>query len=143
MKPGQSRKGVGDSEEAAAVDLAVAVAIVSCLKNKPIDADTIIIGEVGLGGEVRAAGQIDIRLNEAAKLGFKTAIIPQGNLSMAKKVKGITIHSAASVEEALKKKLRTKVSITPRAKGGKITIEYYDNDSLSRILDELSIFDTA
>jgi hypothetical protein len=48
-----------------------------------------------------------------------------------------------AVEEALKKKLRTKVFISPRAKGGRITIEYYDNDSLSRILDELSIFDTA
>ena len=47
----------------------------------------------------------------------------------------------AAIEEAFKKKLRTKVTLKPLAKGGRITIEYFDDDSLSRILDELSIFD--
>ncbi|NLI15965.1 MAG: ParB/RepB/Spo0J family partition protein [candidate division Zixibacteria bacterium] len=47
----------------------------------------------------------------------------------------------SAVEEAFKKKLRTKVTIKPLAKGGRITIEYFDDDSLSRILDELKIFD--
>jgi len=47
----------------------------------------------------------------------------------------------AAIEEAFKKKLRTKVTIKPLAKGGRIAIEYYDDESLSRILDELSIFD--
>jgi ParB family chromosome partitioning protein len=46
-----------------------------------------------------------------------------------------------AVEEAMKKKLRTKVTISPKGRGGRITIEYYDNDSLSRILDELRVFD--
>lgn len=47
----------------------------------------------------------------------------------------------AAIEEAFKKKLRTKVTLKPLARGGRITIEYFDDDSLSRILDELSIFD--
>jgi ParB family chromosome partitioning protein len=47
----------------------------------------------------------------------------------------------SAIEEAFKKKLRTKVTIKPLAKGGRITIEYFDDDSLSRILDELKIFD--
>jgi ParB family transcriptional regulator, chromosome partitioning protein len=47
----------------------------------------------------------------------------------------------AAIEEAFKKRLRTKVTLKPLAKGGRITIEYFDDDSLSRILDELSIFD--
>jgi ParB family transcriptional regulator, chromosome partitioning protein len=47
----------------------------------------------------------------------------------------------SAIEEAFKKKLRTKVTLKPLVKGGRITIEYFDDDSLSRILDELSIFD--
>jgi ParB family chromosome partitioning protein len=48
----------------------------------------------------------------------------------------------SAIEEAFKKKLRTKVTLKPLAKGGRITIEYFDDNSLSRILDELSIFDS-
>ena len=63
-----------------AVDLAVCVSIASSLLDKVIDNETVIIGEVGLGGEVRSVGHIDKRIQEAQKLGFKTAVIPIGNL---------------------------------------------------------------
>ncbi len=62
-----------------AADLAVCVAIASSLTEKVIDNQAIIIGEVGLDGEIRSVGHIDKRIQEAEKLGFKTAIIPAGN----------------------------------------------------------------
>ncbi|NWF91264.1 MAG: DNA repair protein RadA [Ignavibacteriaceae bacterium] len=62
-----------------AADLAVCVAIASSLTEKVIDNQAIILGEVGLGGEIRSVGHIDKRIQEAEKLGFKTAIIPVGN----------------------------------------------------------------
>ena len=57
-------------------DLAVCMAIVSSLKNKAISANTIIIGEVGLGGEIRPVYQLDKRIDEAIKLNFKHIIVP-------------------------------------------------------------------
>jgi DNA repair protein RadA/Sms len=62
-----------------AIDLAVCCSIASSLLDKVIDSDTVIIGEVGLGGEVRSVGQIDKRIQEAEKLGFKTVLIPSYN----------------------------------------------------------------
>lgn len=62
-----------------AIDLAVCCSIASNLLDKVIDNETVIIGEVGLGGEVRSVGHIDKRIQEAEKLGFKTAIIPSNN----------------------------------------------------------------
>ncbi len=61
-----------------AADLGVAIAIISSLKNRVIDAGALIIGEVGLGGEVRNVGQIRRRVEEAKKLGFNRIILPQG-----------------------------------------------------------------
>jgi DNA repair protein RadA/Sms len=62
-----------------AVDLAVCVSIASSLVDKIVDNQTIIIGEVGLGGEIRSVGHIEKRIAEAKKLGFKTAVVPIGN----------------------------------------------------------------
>jgi DNA repair protein RadA/Sms len=59
-----------------AADLAVAVALVSSLSGVPVPADMVIFGEIGLSGEVRNVGQADHRLKEAAKLGFRHALIP-------------------------------------------------------------------
>jgi len=61
-----------------AADLAMAAAMVSSLLNKPISADRVVMGELGLTGEVRSVGQMDVRLKEAKKLGFKAAITPAG-----------------------------------------------------------------
>ncbi len=60
-----------------AVDLAVAVAIASSFKNVQVDPELAVVGEVGLSGELRSVGQLDRRLNEAAKLGFRRAIYPK------------------------------------------------------------------
>jgi DNA repair protein RadA/Sms len=60
-----------------AADLAIAAAIASSERNLPVRADAVLIGEIGLGGELRMPGQMPARLREAAKLGFKTAIVPK------------------------------------------------------------------
>ncbi len=60
-----------------AIDLAVALAIISAFRNKPISKDTIAIGEIGLGGEVRSVINLEKRVQEAKKLGFKNIIIPK------------------------------------------------------------------
>jgi DNA repair protein RadA/Sms len=60
-----------------AADLAVAAAIASSVKDRPVRAEAVLIGEVGLSGELRTVAQMPARLREAAKLGFKTAIVPR------------------------------------------------------------------
>jgi DNA repair protein RadA/Sms len=62
-----------------ASDLAVCVALASSLRNRPIDALTLVLGEVGLAGEVRAVSQMEVRLTEAAKMGFKRVVMPKGS----------------------------------------------------------------
>ncbi|OWJ67153.1 DNA repair protein RadA [Inquilinus limosus] len=62
-----------------AADLAVAAALLSSLTGVPVPRDTVVFGEIGLSGEIRAVGQGDARLKEAAKLGFAAAIVPQGH----------------------------------------------------------------
>lgn len=68
-----------DIDEPAA-DLAVAVAIASSFRNRPVVADLVLIGEIGLSGELRSVGQLPRRLQEAAKLGFKRAVAPRSSL---------------------------------------------------------------
>lgn len=70
-----------------ALDLAVAAAIISALKNKPLDRQTVIIGEIGLGGEIRQVQNLERRLSEAEKLNFSTAIIPAAKLLKNFKIK--------------------------------------------------------
>jgi DNA repair protein RadA/Sms len=62
-----------------ASDLAVCVALVSSLRNRPVPPQTLILGEVGLAGEVRAVAQVEPRLAEAAKMGFKRVVLPSGS----------------------------------------------------------------
>ena len=59
-----------------AADLAVALAVVSSFKDRPVEATTVAVGEIGLSGELRSVGQLDRRLNEAARLGFTRMVIP-------------------------------------------------------------------
>ena len=66
--------GLKISEPAA--DLAVAMAVISSLTNKPLPADMAVFGEIGLSGEIRAVSQPNLRLKEARKLGFASAITP-------------------------------------------------------------------
>jgi DNA repair protein RadA/Sms len=60
-----------------AADLSVAVAIASSVKDRPVHADMAFVGEVGLSGELRAVGQMEARLKEAVKLGFKRCVVPR------------------------------------------------------------------
>ena len=71
-----SSGGLSVSEPAA--DLGVAVAVVASFRDRLVDPRLVLIGEVGLGGQVRPVSQVELRLKEAAKLGFKQAIIPKG-----------------------------------------------------------------
>ncbi len=84
-----------------AIDLATALAIYSSEKDIPVDAGTIVFGEIGLSGEVRSVSMAEQRVNEAKKLGFKKAIIPSSNLSSVSNIKGINIVGVANIKEAV------------------------------------------
>ena len=85
-----------------AADLALAVAIMSSSKDRPVYADLAFVGEVGLSGELRAVSQLEVRLREAAKLGFKRCILP---LLQGKRLKatpeGLTLLPCRNVQEAI------------------------------------------
>jgi DNA repair protein RadA/Sms len=83
-------------------DLAVCSAIASSLLEKVIENQTIIIGEVGLGGEIRSVGHIEKRIQEAQKLGFRTAVIPSGNMKEIKPSSNISIKSFDNLDQVIK-----------------------------------------
>ena len=84
-----------------AADLGIVMAIASSYKNKPIAEDTIVFGEVGLSGEVRAVTMPEQRVAEAKKLGFKTCIVPAVALKSIGKVDGIEVIGVNSVNQAM------------------------------------------
>ncbi|PXW87746.1 DNA repair protein RadA/Sms [Streptohalobacillus salinus] len=86
-----------------AIDLAVAVSIASSFKDKPCRAHDVLIGEVGLTGEIRRVARIEQRIQEAAKLGFKRAIIPSRNLEGLQVNVDIEVIGVQSIQEALNK----------------------------------------
>jgi DNA repair protein RadA/Sms len=85
-----------------AVDLGVLVALASSLKEVPAQRESVVMGEVGLGGEVRAVSQIERRIKEAEKLGFKRCIIPHGNLKGLNQKFGIQIIGVKNIQETIK-----------------------------------------
>ena len=87
--------------EEPAADLAVAAAIASSVKDLPVQADTVLIGEVGLSGELRSVGQMPARLREAANLGFKTAVVPKRHRKGEAWPEGIEVVEARSLAQAL------------------------------------------
>lgn len=92
--------GLKISEPAA--DLAVAMAIVSSLTNHPLPADMVIFGEIGLSGEIRAVSQPNLRLKEAHKLGFRSAIVPsQYSKDKKKSNLDINIHEIGNVQKLI------------------------------------------
>jgi len=95
--------------EEPAADLAIAVALASSVKDRPVHADMACIGEVGLSGELRAVSQLDVRLKEAAKLGFKRVLVPR---TMQKKVgevpPGLDIIGCRTLRQALDAALMPK-----------------------------------
>jgi DNA repair protein RadA/Sms len=82
-----------------AADLGVAAAIASSFRNRPLPARTVVFGEVGLGGEVRSAGQAGLRLREAAQMGFARCILPARN--MPDDACGLEVLGVHTLEEAL------------------------------------------
>lgn len=84
-----------------ALDLAIILALVSSFKDRAVDSKTIIFGEVGLSGEVRAVAMADQRVNEAIKLGFTTCILPEVSLQKLRKTDKIRLLGVKSVREAI------------------------------------------
>jgi DNA repair protein RadA/Sms len=84
-----------------AADLTLAACIASSYKDVPVKAELVLIGEVGLSGELRWVSQMPTRLREAAKLGFKGAVIPRRRNQNEKLPDGIKLYEARSLREAL------------------------------------------
>ena len=74
-----------------AIDLAIAIALISSLKDTPIDEKAVVFGEIGLAGEIRAVSQAQLRVNEAVRLGFEKIVLPYHNLT------GLTCDNAALI----------------------------------------------
>ncbi len=91
--------------EEPAADLAVAMAIASSVRDRPVAADMVAIGEVGLAGEVRAVGQTAARLKEAARLGFRRCLLPKSLRRHEGLPEGIEAVPVRSVAEAIEKAL--------------------------------------
>ena len=86
-----------------AVDLGVILSVASSFKNLSIPNDTVVVGEVGLTGEVRSVNLIDKRLKEIEKLGFKTCIIPESNKKVLKEKYKLDIIGVKNINEAMQK----------------------------------------
>ena len=84
-----------------AIDLAVVAAIISSYRDIPIPEDTLIFGEVGLSGEVRAVPMAEYRVREAAKLGFTRCILPSVSLQKFTPASGIECIGVSSIREVL------------------------------------------
>jgi DNA repair protein RadA/Sms len=84
-----------------AVDLGIAVSITSSLRDVPADSSSVAVGEIGLGGEIRTVGQIEKRVQEAAKLGFKRIVVPQNNFKGVKANGDIDVVGVDRIERAL------------------------------------------
>jgi len=82
-------------------DLAIVLAIASSFKNRPVAENTVIIGEVGLAGEVRAVNHMEKRIKEAAKLGFSRAIIPSENAAEISNIAEIKVDGVKNIREAV------------------------------------------
>ena len=86
-----------------AVDLGIIATVASAYKNIPIPQSTVVMGEVGLTGEVRRINLIEKRLKEAEKLGFKTCIIPENNKKSLKDEYKLDIIGVKNIGETLRK----------------------------------------
>src|SRR5574341_2300774 len=84
-----------------AIDLGIVAAITSSLREVPIEPSLLVLGEVGLVGEVRAISQAELRIREAAKMGFKRCLLPERNLAKLDPIDGIELIGIQEVGEAL------------------------------------------
>jgi DNA repair protein RadA/Sms len=86
-----------------AVDLGILASITSNFLDRPIEPKTVIFGEVGLAGEVRAINQVEPRVREAQKLGFKRCILPKDNMKGLKKIGDMRLEGVSVIKEAIDK----------------------------------------
>jgi DNA repair protein RadA/Sms len=84
-----------------AVDVAIVAAVASSFLDKPIAEGAVVLGEVGLTGEVRAIGQVDTRLSESRKMGFSRCLVPASNLKRLPEIEGIEITGVKTVSEVV------------------------------------------
>lgn len=91
----------GASLDEPAADLAVAIAIASSLRGKPVDPDLVCFGEIGLAGEVRGVSRVDARLEEAGRLHFLRALVPTAGTTTTTAPRGMSVLRVASLDEAL------------------------------------------
>ena len=96
-----------------AADLAIAAAIASSFQNTPVPDDCVMLGEIGLSGELRSVGQADKRLHEAAKLGFKRCVVPRSQRLAKSAEPGIELMRARSIGEALDLALPREARLRP------------------------------
>jgi DNA repair protein RadA/Sms len=95
-----------------AADLGIAMAIISSLRDVPLAGRTVVLGEVGLGGEVRRVQQLESRLREASKLGFRRALVPAKNLPLRNPIADIEVIGVDRIWDALRH-LREPVAAEP------------------------------
>jgi DNA repair protein RadA/Sms len=84
-----------------AIDLGIVAAVTSSLREVPVEPGLLVLGEVGLGGEVRGISQAELRIREAAKMGFKRCLLPERNLAKLEPVDGMELVGIHEVGEAL------------------------------------------
>ncbi|MBI4546856.1 MAG: DNA repair protein RadA [Ignavibacteriae bacterium] len=90
-----------------AVDLGIAASIISSMRDVPLDWQTVAVGEIGLSGEVRTVSQIEKRVQEAAKLGFRRVVLPKNNLKGIVRTNGIELVGVERVEDAIEALLQS------------------------------------
>lgn len=86
-----------------ALDLPIIIAVISSLRDRAVDDKTVIFGEVGLSGEVRAVNMVQQRVNEALKLGFTRCILPKSSIQKLEKTSDIDLIGVESIGEALER----------------------------------------
>ncbi len=91
-----------------ASDLGVVMALISSLRREPVAATTVLLGELGLSGEVRSVVQAELRLAEAAKLGFRDAVLPARQAARMTAPEGLRLHPAADLQQACDAALQTR-----------------------------------
>ena len=84
-----------------AIDVGIVAAVASSLRDVPIEPGFLMLGEIGLGGEVRAVSQAEARIREAAKMGFKRCLLPERNLTKLDPIEGMELIGIQEVREAL------------------------------------------
>ncbi len=84
-----------------AVDMGIISAVASSFLDKPIENSTVVLGEVGLTGEIRAISHVEIRIAEMKKMGFARCLVPKSNLKRMTEIKGVEIIGVSTISEAM------------------------------------------